>query len=152
VPGFVLERQFDAPPDQVRDYLADLHNFSALHPLIESIDDLAPRPERPDARFYRVVDRISFGPFRVRTTYVASLEVVSDFEVHGDAWQRPAVRLHTVYELHPEHGGTRLVERVEVEAPWGMRRFVTTQARQAHAETLDRMQAALAPPDPPTGT
>ena len=150
--GFVLEQDYDAPPARLRDFLADLRNLSPLHPLIESIEELPARSDRPHAQFYRVVDRIPMGPFRMRTEYVAALEVISESEVHGDAWQRPGVRLHTVYELHSAGdtrqgmgtGGTHLVERVEITAPWGLARFVVSQARAAHAEMLAGMRELLA--------
>jgi hypothetical protein len=40
-------------------------------------------------------------------------------------------------------GGTRLVERVRVEAPWLLRRFTIRKAREAHRAMLDRMKALL---------
>ena len=39
--------------------------------------------------------------------------------------------------------GTRLVERVSVRAPRILRRFVVRQARESHAETLEKMKALL---------
>ncbi|TFG92249.1 MAG: SRPBCC family protein, partial [Myxococcales bacterium] len=58
-----------------------------------------------------MVDRIPLGPLRLRTSYVAALDPVSESEIHGYAWQFPAVRLVTVYALHEIEGGTQLVER-----------------------------------------
>ncbi len=126
-------------------FLLDLDRIRPLHPLIESIEEIEPADDLPGARRWRVVDRIRVGPLRLRATYVAALEPVSAREVRGHAWQSPGVRLVTVYALSPgdEAGTTRLEERVFVEAPFGLRRFVVAQARRSHAVTLERMKALL---------
>ncbi len=124
-------------------FLCDLQNYVLLHPLIESIQEIAPTDEMPDGRRYRVVDRIPIGPFRLRTVYTAVLRPVSECEVHGHASQAPRVRLHTIYTLDEVASGTRLVERVSVEAPGMLRRFVIAQARKSHEETLAKMKVVL---------
>lgn len=128
---------------KLREFLCDLRHYLPLHPLIESIDDLPPTAELPHARHYRVVDKIPFGPFRLKTVYRAALEPVSDHEVRGHAWQFPAVHLVTDYRLQASATGTRLVERAHVEAPFLLLGFVTRQASDAHAETLRGMKALL---------
>ena len=80
---------------------------------------------------------------RFRTVYTAALDPVSSSEVHGHAWQAPRIRLHTVYALEEVASGTRLVERVRVEAPRILRAFVVSQARRSHEETLGRMKEFL---------
>jgi hypothetical protein len=140
---FTHEREIAVPVETLRDFLSDLHNYVRLHPLIESIEDLPPADSLPGARHYRVVDRISMGPFRVRMAYTAALEAVGENTVHGHAWQFPAVRLRTVYALQAAPSGTRLVEHVQVEAPLLLHRFVVEQARHAHAETLTKLKALL---------
>ena len=142
-PDFVLETEIGAPPDEVHAALCDLHRLSPLHPLIESIDEIDPDPALPGATRYRVVDRIPIGPLRMKTTYVAALEAVSDTEVHGHAWQSPGVRLRTIYALEACDRGARLVERCHVHAPRWLRRFVVSQARAAHAEMLRGLGAML---------
>jgi hypothetical protein len=125
------------------DFLCDLQNYRPLHPLIESIEEISPSDEMPNARRYRVVDRIPVGPFRLRTVYTAALEPVTANEVHGHAWQIPGIRVHTIYELEDVASGTRLVERVSIEAPRFLHRFVVALARRSHEETLTRMDAHL---------
>ena len=125
------------------DFLCDLQNYRPLHPLIESIEEIAPSDEMPDARRYRVVDRIPVGPFRLRTVYTAALEPVTENEVHGHAWQVPGIRVHTVYQLEEIALGTRLSERVSIEAPRLLHRFVVGEARRSHQETLIRMKDHL---------
>lgn len=148
-PDIALHVSIGVGRGRLRAFLCDLDNYVALHPLIESIHEIESTPELPGAHRYRVVDRIPIGPLRLRTVYTAALEPVSDHEVHGHAWQSPGVRLHTIYRLSESAGSagsareTRLDERVWVEAPWWIRRFVVGQARSAHAETLARMKTLL---------
>jgi len=124
-------------------FLCDLENYVPLHPLIVSITEIEPRPELPNARRFRVVDRIPIGPFRLRTTYEAVLDPVGEGEVHGHAWQSPGVRLWTSYRLEPVHDGTRLIERVQVRAPRLLRRYVVDTARASHAAMLAGLKALL---------
>jgi hypothetical protein len=140
---FKLERDIEVSPSALHRFLCDLNNYTPLHPLIESIEELEPSRELPLAKRYRVVDRISFGPFKLRTVYIAALDPVAEDEVHGYAWQFPSIRLHTIYSLTRIAIGTHLEERVCVEAPWLLRRFVIEQARRAHAETLVKMGILL---------
>lgn len=128
---------------RLHEFLCDLENYRPLHPLIESIQEISPCDEMPLARRYRVVDRIPFGPFRLRTVYIAALEPKTEHEVHGHAWQSPGIRLHTVYEMADVAAGTRLVESVSIDAPRVLRRFVVAQARRAHLETLLKMKTHL---------
>ena len=55
----------------VHEFLCDLHNYEELHPLIETISDIETAADLPDVRRYRVVDRIQFGPLRLRIVYTA---------------------------------------------------------------------------------
>ena len=143
-PDFVLERELAVPVPAVRTFLCDLHHYVPLHPFIESIQDLAPSETLPNARRYRVVDRIPLGPFKLKTVYVAAVEPVGSSEVRGHAWQSPGIRLETRYLLSPTASGTRLEEHCRVvTAPWGLRGFVVRQARKAHDETLDGLKALL---------
>jgi len=142
-PDFELERVIRVPLPLLHDFLCDLHRYVPLHPFIESIQELPPREDLPDARRYRVIDRIPVGPFKLKTVYTAALDPVSESEVHGHAWQSPGIRLHTIYWLAEVEDGTRLVERCSVRAhPW-LRPFVVSQARKAHAKTLDELKALL---------
>lgn len=131
------------PRSVVHAFLCDLHGYVPLHPFIESIQDLPELDALPGAKVHRVIDRIPVGPFKLKTVYVAALEPRSDDEVRGHAWQSPGVRLHTRYALTDVESGTRLVERCFVDAPRWLRRFVVSQARKAHDETLDGLKALL---------
>jgi hypothetical protein len=140
---FELEQEFEVEISILHAFLCDLNNYVPLHPLIESIEQLSPSKDRPRARRYRVVDRIPLGPFKLRTAYTAALESIAENEVHGNAWQFPSIRLHTVYSLAATSAGTRLAEKVTVHAPWLIRRYVARQAKVAHVETLSKMKGLL---------
>ncbi|MEZ7981066.1 MAG: hypothetical protein QMC74_15400 [Myxococcota bacterium] len=139
-PDFELEVEVDVLRPVLHAFLCDLHRYVPLHPFIESIQDLPSSEDLPDARLYRVVDRVPLGPLKLKTVYVAALEPVSDSEVHGHAWQAPGIRLRTIYSLIERRRSTRLVERCYVEARPLIRGFVVSQARKAHAETLEKMK------------
>ncbi len=140
---FELEQDFEVELSVLHAFLCDLNNYVPLHPLIESIEELSPSKDRPRARRYRVVDRVPFGPFKLRVAYIAALESIDENEVHGNAWQFPSIRLHTVYSLAATSAGTRLVENVTVHAPGLIRRYVMGQAKAAHTETLSKMKVLL---------
>ena len=143
---FVHEIEIRVPRARLHAFLCDLNNYVPLHPLIESIEEIPPTDEMPGASRYRVVDQIPLGPFRLRTVYTAALESVTANEVHGHAWQSPGVRLHTIYSLQATESGTRLIEGVSIEAPRILRRFVISQARRSHRQTLAEMKALLEEP------
>jgi carbon monoxide dehydrogenase subunit G len=143
VPDFVHEIELLVPRDRVRSFLCDLHNHRDLHPLIVSVEDLASDPARPSARRYHITDRVPLGPVGMTIVYTAAVEALDDALVRGEAWQSPGIHLTTEYELTEMDGGTRLVERVRVEAPWLLRRFTIRKAREAHRAMLDRMKALL---------
>lgn len=150
-PDFVLEVELRAPRDRVRSFLCDLHNQRDLHPLIVAVEEQAADPARPSARRYRITDRVPIGPFGMTIVYTAAVEAQGAGRVCAEAWQAPRIHLTTEYELTVlEDGGTRLVERVSVEAPWPLRRFTIRQAQVAHRTTLDRMKRLLESPGSPT--
>jgi hypothetical protein len=142
-PDFELECEIRVALSDLHAFLCDLHRYVPLHPFIESIQDLPPIEELPNARRYRVVDRIPLGPFKLKTVYTAALDPVGRDEVHGHAWQSPGVRLRTVYDLSRISEGTRLVERCSIEAAPIRRRFVVSQARKAHTKTLEELKVLL---------
>jgi hypothetical protein len=147
-PDFCHEIEIEVPLANVHACLCDLERLAPLHPLIESIEGLPASDSMPRARRYRVIDRIPFGPFRLRTVYTAALDPVTDREVRGHAWQSPGITLHSIYTLEATEQGTRLIERVMIEAPWILRRFVVAQARHAHEETLAKLKALLEEGEP----
>jgi hypothetical protein len=147
--GFVHEIDIAVARPRLHDFLCDLENFTALHPLIESITEIAPTAELPNARRYRVVDRVPIGPGRMKAVYTATLDPVSLHEVRGYAWQKPGIRLLTAYEIADTNTGVHLTERVSVHAPWVLRRFVSGQAEASHLETMKKIKVLLEQPATP---
>ena len=140
---FQMTLEIRAELAEVHDLLADLDQLRVLHPLIETIRELPSTEERPDARRYSVVDRLWLGPLRLRTEYVAELRVISETEVEGRAWQKPAIQLHTTYYLTASAMGTRLTETTEIRAPWLLRGVVRRQAEKAHHGMLENLRSHL---------
>ena len=140
---FALEIEIHTEPRRVFDFLGDLGNFLPLHPLIESITEVTAPSDRPGVRRFEVVDRIPLGPFRFRTRYIAELKAVGDSEIHGHAWQFPRIEVVTVYRVRPIETGTLLCEHAAISAPLMLRRFVASQARDAHLETLAKLKRLL---------
>ncbi|MBW2314912.1 MAG: SRPBCC family protein [Deltaproteobacteria bacterium] len=140
---FVHEIEISVPAARVHAFLCDLDHYAPLHPLIESIEEVPASDPAPGARHYRVVDRVPLGPFKIRAEYRAALGPVSDHEIHGHARQWPGIHVHTVYHLEDIASGVRLVERVSVEAPRVLRRFVISRARSSHKATLAGIKRLL---------
>jgi polyketide cyclase/dehydrase/lipid transport protein len=132
-----LTEEVPAPPGEVRDFYVDLDNIKLVHPLIVSVESLS-RPESPDGyrQSYRVVDRIPLGPFVIRTTYRARLQVSRDGDVLTEADQAPGVRLRGTVSFEPIDGGTRVAERIRITAPRPLARVTIREAVKAHRAML----------------
>jgi Polyketide cyclase / dehydrase and lipid transport len=134
-----------APPDDVRRFYTDLENIRLVHPLVVSVRTLD-RTETSDGyvQTYRVSDRIPLGPLRLRTSYVARLQVPVAGEVSTEARQFPRVRLRGFVAFDPTPTGTRVVERVRIEAPWPLAAVTIRKAVEAHTEMLAGIRRAFA--------
>jgi hypothetical protein len=113
----VLSEEIPAPPDDVRAFYTDLHNIKTVHPLVVSVQGIE-RAETADGyrQTYQVKDRISLGPFTLPVSYVARLTVPSAGDVITEARQFPRVRLNGVVAFGPMGAGTRITERIMIEA------------------------------------
>jgi hypothetical protein len=133
-----------APPDDVRRFYTDLENIRLVHPLVVSVRTLD-RTETSDGyvQTYRVSDRIPLGPLRLRTSYVARLQVPVAGEVSTEARQFPRVRLRGFVAYDPTPTGTRVVERVQIEAPWPLAAVTIRKAVEAHTEMLAGIRRAF---------
>jgi Polyketide cyclase / dehydrase and lipid transport len=125
----VVSDEVPAPAAEVRDFYCDLHNIERVHPLVVSVQTVG-REETADSytQTYRVHDRIPLGRFTMAISYVARVHVPTHGDVFTEARQFPQVRLHGKVSFEPIGGGTRLTERLRIEAP---RPLATTTARQA---------------------
>ena len=133
-----------APPDDVRRFYADLENIRLVHPLVVSVRTLD-RTEISDGyvQTYRVSDRIPLGPLRLPTSYVARLRVPMAGDVSTEARQFPRVRLRGSVAFEPTSTGTRIIERVQIEAPWPLASVTIRKAVEAHTEMLAGIRRAF---------
>ena len=76
------------------------------------------------------------GPLRLRTSYVARLHVPVTGDVSTEARQFPRVRLCGTVAFEPTETGTRVVERMQIEAPRPLASVTTRKAVEAHTEML----------------
>ena len=131
-------------PDDVRGFYADLDNISCVHPLVVSVRTVD-RSETADGyvQTYRVSDRIPLGPLRLRTSYVARLHVPVAGDVLPEARQFPRVRLRGTVAFEPTATGTRVVERMRIEAPRPLASVTTRKAVEAHTEMLAGIRRAF---------
>lgn len=133
-----VSEEVPAPPEQVRDYYVDLDNIRLVHPLIVSVK-LLDREETPDGGYrvsYQVVDRIPLGPFIMKTTYRARLDVPAQGDVHTEADQSPGVHLRGTVSFDPIEGGTRVTERIRFAAPRPLAGFTVREGMKAHVKML----------------
>ena len=133
----VLSEDVPASPDEVRAFYVDLDNIKTVHPLVVSVRETT-RTELVDGycQSYRVKDRIPFGPFTLPTSYTANLRVASTGPVITQARQFPRVRLYGVVSFEPVGTGTRLVERLTIDAPRPLAAITAREAVKAHIKML----------------
>jgi polyketide cyclase/dehydrase/lipid transport protein len=132
-----LSEDVPGAPDDVRRFYADLDNIKFVHPLVVSVRTVD-RHETADGyvHTYRVGDRIPFGPVHLRTSYVARLYVPVAGDVLSEARQFPGVRLSSAVAFQPVGTGTRVVERIRIEAPRPLASVTAEKALAAHTEML----------------
>lgn len=135
-----MAQQVPALVKDVRDFYVDLDKIKLVHPLVVSVRTVA-RTERSDGyeQTYQIRDRIPLGPFTLRTRYVAVLDVPAMGDVIADSRQFPAVRLHTVVSFDAVDGGTRVTERMRIEAPRPLAAVTVREAVHAHTEMLSNI-------------
>ena len=123
--------------DDVRAFYVDLDNIRLVHPLVVAVRTVA-RSETPDGyeQTYRVTDRIPVGPLRMRTSYTARLTVPETGDVRTEARQFPRVRLRGTVSFEPTGSGTRVTERIGIQAPRPLARMTVQKAVAAHIEML----------------
>jgi len=136
-----VSEEIPAPPDAVRDFYVDLDNIKRIHPLVVAVR-ATNRQETADGyiQSYRVQDRIPLGPLHLRISYVARLHVRNAGDVIADAFQFPRVRLHTRVTFEPVGQGTRITERMRIDAPRALAAMTVSEAVKAHTAMLAGMR------------
>jgi hypothetical protein len=132
-----LSEDVPGMPDDVRAFYTDLDNIRLVHPLVVSVRTVE-RMETADGytQTYRVTDRIPVGPLHLRTSYVARLNVPLTGDVATEAEQFPRVRLRGAVSFEPTGPGTRITERIGIEAPRPLASITVHKAVEAHTEML----------------
>jgi len=141
--SFSVETFIDVPIERVHAQLRDLRNYGEFHPLLIRVSELPRDPEKPDTQRCEMLERLTFGPFAWRSTYTAEIREVSPTELHAEAWAPAGVHLRNRFTLAAEGTGTRIVERVEIEAPGLLLRYAARTAEAAHTDQFARLRAAL---------
>ncbi|MDT5336731.1 MAG: hypothetical protein QOD90_2236 [Mycobacterium sp.] len=133
----VVSDEVPAAPQDVRDFYCDLHNITQFHPLVASIQVIhREQTDHSHTQTYRIRDRIPFGPFTMGIVYTAKVHVPISGDVLTEAHQFPRVRLFGRVSFDHVEGGTRLTERLRIEAPRPLAATTARQAVKAHTEML----------------
>lgn len=141
--SFTVETFIDVPLERVHAQLRDLRNYCEFHPLLIRVTELPRDPEEPDTQRCEMLERLTFGPFAWRSTYVASIRAVSSTELFAEAWAPAKVHLRNRFTLTTEGTGTRVVENVEIEAPGLLLGYAARTAEAAHTDQFARLRAAM---------
>lgn len=141
--GFTVETFIDAPLDRVHAQLRDLRNYREFHPLLIRVTELPRDPEEPDTQRCEMLERLTFGPFAWRSTYLATVRVVSSTELFAQAWAPANVHLRNRFTLATEGTGTRVVENVEIDAPRLLLGYAARTAEAAHTDQFAQLRLAM---------
>jgi carbon monoxide dehydrogenase subunit G len=136
-----VSEEIPASPDKVRDFYVDLENIKQVHPLVVAVR-ATDRRQTVDGyvQSYRVQDRIPLGPLHLRISYVARIHVPNAGDVTAEARQFPRVRLNTTVSFEPIDAGTRVTERIRIDAPRVLAAMTTREAVKAHTAMLAGMR------------
>jgi hypothetical protein len=140
---FTVETFIDVPLERVHAQLRDLRNTCEFHPLLIRVTELPREREEPDTQRCEMLERLTFGPFAWRSTYTATMRVVSSTELFAEAWAPAKVHLRNHFTLTTEGTGTRIVENVEIEAPGLLLGYAARTAEAAHTDQFARLRAAM---------
>lgn len=120
-----------APPRAVFEHLRDPRSYVGLSPLVVEVRDI--RAE-PDAVHYVAVERFTFAGLKydnlIRVELRADDADPARLWVGGDVDSPGNVQLRYGYTITAEGDGSRVVDRIEVTAPFGLRRFAIGRASE----------------------
>ena len=135
-----------APPRAVFEHLRDPRSYVGLSPLVVEVRDIR---EKSDAVHYIAVERFRFVGLRYDNLIRVELRADDTDPAHlwvgGDVDSPGNVQLRYGYTITPDDDGARVVDRIQVTAPFGLRRFAIGRASEVQrargrilAERLDR--------------
>ncbi|PZQ90695.1 MAG: hypothetical protein DI534_05720 [Leifsonia xyli] len=138
-----------APPRVVRDHLSDPHSYVGLSPLVVEVREL--RTDDAGVVHYVAVERFRFLGFvrydnAIRVT-IRTEERGEALWVGGDVDSPGGVTLRYGYTIAADGaGGSAVTDRIEVSAPFGLRRFSIGRASAVQAARARILAERLDPP------
>jgi hypothetical protein len=134
----IVTETVPAAPAQVRAFYVDLYNIAQVHPLVVEVRSTG-RRDTPAGytETYRVRDRIPLaGGVALPISYRVRMVVPAHGDITTESRQCPRVRLSSVVSFHGSGQGTRVTERIDIEAPKPLAALTVRQATAAHIEML----------------
>ena len=133
---FELDFRVPAPLDRVARCLVEPEHFVATHPLITALT--------PGEAGFIVSERVRVLGIPYRFEYPASITYdAASGVVVIVADVRRTTRIRMTFTLTAEDGGTRVVEEVELTAPWGVRGYLARVVRTTHTRWFDAIAEAV---------
>jgi hypothetical protein len=127
--------------DDVVALLSTFTRHSALHPLIEAVEEVPPAADA--IRAYRITDRLRWGPIGFRIRYRADVLEAGPDRIRTRAVQTPRTTLLNDTTLREADGVVTADVAIELTAPSPLFRYAYRQARDAHLALASRLVAAL---------
>jgi hypothetical protein len=142
---FELSTTVPGVPADVVDFLMDLERHRGLHPFLVSAEIEASGSSHHGPWWdWRVVERPRVGPFRYQLRFRARMTRTSPTSMESRVRALPGCQLRGRTRAVPApDGGTMLTESVVAIAPFLLVGYLARQARAAHAQTYQRLPAAL---------
>jgi ligand-binding SRPBCC domain-containing protein len=141
--SFEIDTFINASPEAVRNFLAKLENHQKIHPLIIAVkhDNTTTASDGVPIQHYHITDRMKLGPSTLQFTYRVTNRVnpAAVTELVFEAFQFPRIHLSNTMSFHLEGDGTRLRERVIINAPRILLGTVYKQALQSHRESFAKL-------------
>ena len=122
--------------------VSDFSRHHHFHPLIIGVD-VETNPPAGVLKRYFITDQLQWGPFRFKIKYRADILSITADAVHTEAYQSPGTTVDNLTTVTQTEGGVTLHERVTLQAPDLLFGYAFGQAKNAHAEMLQRIKAHL---------
>lgn len=128
-----------APPEVVAEFLTDLVNYEALHPMLVDVRRI---PGGTDgATRYLAPHRMRLCGIPIRFTCRVDLRADGPGDIATHTVQRPGIQMWSTLTVRPHAGGTRLHEQVDIEAPRLLMKTVLRDGGSSHAAMWDNLRS-----------
>ncbi|MEB3032035.1 SRPBCC family protein [[Mycobacterium] nativiensis] len=127
-----------APPEQVAEFLTDLVNYEALHPMLVDVRRI---PGGTDgATRYLAPHRMRLYGIPIRFTCRVDLRAEAPGDIRTHTLQRPGIQMWSTLTVRPHAGGTRLHEQVDIKAPRLLMNTVLRDGGSSHAAMWNNLR------------